>query len=295
VIRNLKIKKQKISDGSLHVDNPSLINFCPEYQDVYNNLVKPLPLDIAYYADMFVRTLVNDEVWECLDMLLVPDTAYEEDALIDWILPTRRASKVNNPAFTPGAGYRGTGYPNYIFTNYNPYLHGVNYTLDSAGMGCYVNIVSNSTANVLMGSDAGNNYLAPNYSNALYRGTINSTGDFTFITQISAPQMVSVIRVNAALIKRYKNSTAFNQNVVSTSVRNHYIAILAGDNLGTYPDNSEVSMAWIGCGLTQDKVISLVNAFEIYKNYLSSKYPVNYRCDSTLITADSSIINADQL
>lgn len=53
-------------------------------------------------------------------------------ALIDWKRLTNY-SAVNSPNFIPNSGFEGNGTSAYIDTNYNPTLHGVNYTQNSAG------------------------------------------------------------------------------------------------------------------------------------------------------------------
>jgi hypothetical protein len=289
-------KKQKIKNDSLVVSKNIIPTFCPEYQAIWNYMTTKPPARVAHKQNIFVQSLISDGLWSKFDVfyLFANSTNDNQEAQINWISPgTNDCSLINNPLFLEYCGFRGDGMKSFIRTNYNPFNEGVQYLLNSCSMGGYVNVLSSNISNHLMGSYPGKLYLAPHYNNTLYRGTLNSNLNYSNIGAITTPQMVAIVRPDSLTITRYKDIIGVDEAINSTSIYDGYINILMGAN--GYWDNSEISMAWAGGAITPTDMINLVNAWNNYKNYINTLITIDYRCDTTLITADNSLITADQL
>lgn len=237
--------------------------------------VMPTKPSTAYSlaADTFIGALVNGGVWAKLDRLFVfaAETNDGGEALLDWIHPTGTpailayGSGGSVPTFTANEGFKGnTANKAYIDTQYNPSTaQAVNYTRNSASFGCYVNELSSATGNVLMGNVSGINYLAPRYNKSQFRCNVNGAADFTAQAMPSVPSLVSVVRSDANTVIAYVGTTARDaKTIASAAIYNKTIAILS-DN-GIAYDNSEVSMAYIGAGLTEADITILKNAWDAF-------------------------------
>jgi len=222
-------------------------------------------------ANTFITSLVDGGVWAKLDRLFVfaAETNDGGEALLDWIHPTGTpailayGSGGSVPTFTANKGFKGNvANKAYIDTKYNPTLHAVNYTQNSASMGCYINELSTGTGNHLMGGVAGINYLSPRYNNGQFRCNVNGAVDWTAQTMLSTPSLVSVVRSNATTVTAYIGTTALAAKTInSAAIGNHEITILT---ITTAYDNSEVSMAYIGAGLTEADITVLKNAWDAF-------------------------------
>ena len=206
-------------------------------------------------------------MWSKLDFLYVfaAETNGGGEALLNWVNPgTYNGLLVNAPAFTVNAGFKGDGSSSYINTQFNPSTAGGKFSLNSASMGAYVNIVNTNETNTLMGSSAGNLFLSPNNNLSQFRGSLNSTVDFSNKgVRSSTPQMVSVVRPNATTITTYKGATSMGDAAVNaTSIPNAIIRILMCP--GSSYSNAEVSMAFAGAALTQADMTVLNNAWNAF-------------------------------
>jgi hypothetical protein len=90
--------------------------------------------------NQLVVDLKDGGIWSKLDSFRVYATDGDSSyALIDWKRLVM-CTAVNSPTFTTNVGYRGNGTSAYINSNYNPSLHAVNLSLNSASIFAYISV-----------------------------------------------------------------------------------------------------------------------------------------------------------
>ena len=108
-----------------------------EYQPIYDLFTTKPDVSVADAQNTMVSSLVGAGLWDRMDIFYLFANNASDNALINWKNPgTYDADKVGASEFTTMEGYEGsTG--DFISTNFIPASNGVNYALDSAGIGIY--------------------------------------------------------------------------------------------------------------------------------------------------------------
>jgi hypothetical protein len=119
-------------------------NFDADYQAVLNYATTQ-GYNLPTYSqrlkqNQLLLDLKAGGIWSKLDSFRVYATDGDSSyALIDWKRLVM-CTAVNSPTFTTNVGYRGNGTSAYINSNYNPSLHAVNLSLNSASIFAYISV-----------------------------------------------------------------------------------------------------------------------------------------------------------
>ena len=233
--------------------------------------------------NQLLLSLKDCGAWDKLDLFYVFATDGDSDfATINWKAPSSfKITKVNTPDFTTNVGFQNNSgsETTYLDTGWNASTDADNYSQNSATIGFYGDILSNTF-------DAGGN---PAY----YMGARDN--DFAFIRRAAGPAvdyaainsdgiqvgpdpsltssvgLIQHTRLNSSDIEVYLNGSQTGAaSQISTGVPNlnHYIltANLNGSPYSFYSDGS-MSVAYYGSDLSSEASDMYA---AIYDNYISS-------------------------
>lgn len=244
-------------------------SFIAEYQAVYDNWIEK-PADIVAAAqNAMVEGWVNTGVWALEDRIFVfaAHTNDNGEALDDWKNPgVNFATLVNGPTFTPFEGFKGDGATQYVDTNYNAAIDGVNYVLNSSSYGIY------SRTNLLEASvDIGSRgafwiLLATRFTGDLSFLRINNSAP-TSEPNLDSRGMYIASRTLSNESKLYKNkSILINSTQPSDGVPNFNIYIGCYNSNGTPSllSTRQISLGFLGGLMTQQNVNDKTDYFEAY-------------------------------
>lgn len=261
-------------DEEIWYSNEFIISgYCAEYQVVYDSFTTKPSNAIAQQQNLLVKTLVDTGVWTKMDVFYILAGHINDDgeSLINWINPgTFDSTLVNAPNFVALEGFTGDGLTSYINSNYIPSIDAINLSLNSASIGVYSRTdVSNGRYD--MGSDIGGNINSLKFS-SLWTGL----GFFLRVNTASSSFLASILnslgfyiinRVLSTHQEGYKNKIReINGARVSTGVTTNEVFICASNNNGvaSHFSTRQLSLAFIGGGLTQSDVNTFTDAFEAY-------------------------------
>jgi hypothetical protein len=96
--------------------------------------------------NQLIIDLNTANIWDKLDVFYVyANDAGEDFATLNWKNPLlNQNTLINSPAFTSNEGFQGNGVSASINTNFNPQTSGVNYSLNSASVGFWTELLQNS-------------------------------------------------------------------------------------------------------------------------------------------------------
>jgi hypothetical protein len=199
-------------------------------------------------------------VWTKLDTFANFATDGSSDfALIDWKKLTQYTA-VNSPAFTTNEGFRGNGTSSYIDTNFNAFLHGVNYQQDNASRGLYMFLADGTGA--LDGKAVASINNMARTSTGFQR--INNTSGLSSSFNFDAGNgMKSIHRTSSTNVELFNDTTQASRTATSATLNNNSQLILrSGASYGAHT----ISMYFNGASLVAENS-DFYNAF---KNYFSS-------------------------
>ena len=105
---------------------------------VFSSISEPLSKEEKAAYNTTIKALKDNGLWVLTDQLQVARQGYENSSFMNWKTATVRGSKqktaVDYPLFTKNYGFETNGVDNYIDTGFNPTTHGINYTLNNAGV-----------------------------------------------------------------------------------------------------------------------------------------------------------------
>lgn len=88
--------------------------------------------------DTLVGALKAAGLWTLLDLLFVPAAHDEQAGRLNWKSPGNfTLTAVNSPVFTTDRGFKPNGTTSRLTTTWDAATNGVNFTQDSAHLGCY--------------------------------------------------------------------------------------------------------------------------------------------------------------
>jgi hypothetical protein len=201
--------------------------------------------------NQLVVDLKDGGIWSKLDSFRVYATDGDSDfALIDWKRLVM-CTAVNSPTFTTNVGYRGNGTSAYINSNYNPSLHAVNLSLNSASIFAYIS-VSRTIGQIqgYQGQFSGSSYLLMAAgTNNIGESSVNSTSSVT--NGLTGVGFQLVNRLDANTLNVYYQGVLRNTNSsasVAASLPNQTTWDFGGNNGGAGALFSDVGNAIIGYG-----------------------------------------------
>lgn len=210
--------------------------------------------------NQLVIDLKDAGVWSKLDTFANFATDGSSDfALIDWKRLTQYTA-VNSPSFVSNQGFKGNGTSSYIDTNFNAFLHGVNYQQDNASRGLYM-FLADGTAALDGKAVAGINNMART-STSFQR--INTTSGLNVSFSFDSVEgMKSIHRTSSTNVELFNDTTQASRTATSATLNdNSQLILRSGASYGGHT----ISMYFNGASLVAENT-DFYNAF---KNYFGS-------------------------
>jgi hypothetical protein len=224
-------------------------------------VVKPLNGSPGSLVQALLHDLITglktDGLWTKLDRLWIFAQGTMSGALVDFVARSL-ATAVGTPTFTTNRGFISNGSA-YINSLYTPSVNGVNFTLNSASVGCWVNnsrTVPTNNAAGISGQDATNScQVAPlcifGATGELYQINNGTLEIWTIPSDAQGFNFAS--RTASNLTTMYKNNTVGATGAgVSAGLPTQPLYICAQNNNGA-PQNwnalDTISCAVMGAGL----------------------------------------------
>lgn len=251
----------------------------PQYEAVYNAMTtKPGNQDM-YYQSRLVKRLVDASIWAKFIRFFnrAIHTNDNDEALLDWIDPSRSSTAVNNPTFTAYQGFKGNGTNMYIKSGFTPKTDGgLLFTQDNAMYGCYSRTSGAAGGTVYeMGNrdvtlfDDVNEYMGVSVSADGSTIGINGSGvvGCNKVRNLGLG-LYAVGRRSAAAVECWENGenreVATGSNSVGLCSHEFFELAVAYKTTPLYYSSRELSLSFYGAALTLEEMQILVAAFEEY-------------------------------
>lgn len=177
-------------------------------------------------------------------------------------------TEVNSPTFTAGKGYSGNGTTQYINLNYNPFNDGVNFQLNDACFGAWINTDANN-GNTPMGSttSGGVDFTSffPRFAGEAYVYVNNAPASDPVVVA-SSIGLYHAHRDVSTENKLYKDGVLILTNIEdSTMIPNTMTFLLARSNDGSPAghDTRQISLSFYGsCDVDHASFNSAVQALK---------------------------------
>ena len=227
---------------------------------------------INAYAEL-IDGLVLDGVFALLDALYVFTSETQTAANLNLISSSYPITATGSPTFTASHGYSGcTNTTKYLDPAFNPStVVGAQFAQNSASFGILtLDIPSGSgvTAIGQVSAGAGQSYLIPGFSGAIYGGANLAVDTDTGSSIAAHSGLYAITRTGSgSCLKVYDNSEtqiSFSLTETSAAPQNNKILIgsSGGAAYGSWPQN--LAAAFIGGGLTINQIHSLAVRMSIY-------------------------------
>lgn len=247
--------------------------YTTQYQAVLDEMTTDPTGDTLTWQNALVNSLVEDGIWDSLDVFCLPATTDngDDEALINWITPgTNDALEVNSPTWTKNEGYNGDESTSYINSDFILSDDGVNYDLNTASMGYYC-LTDETDTDWDMGVKGDNNDWAyARVTNDVMYGLMNGT---TSINNASSTEgFVADVRHGATSLEIYRNGVSLNSS--SAGVNNVpdvypvYICVANAEGELQGLSDRQYAMWFIGGDLTDQMVVDFNTAIETYLDHL---------------------------
>ena len=223
--------------------------------------------------DTLIKTFKADSVWDLLDVFYVFATNGDRDfAKYNIKDPTQFfCTEVNSPTYTSLEGFTA-GASSYLSTGWDPSTNGVNYTLNSCGLGAYVRNQVLSGNSLIMGSRvAANSYARLLTISGDYASGINQ--DTSRIqTIINAPGLIQANRTASNAHELKINSLTEDTSSQVSGVLSTADFYICGFNSNTIldPGFHQVSFAYMGADLSGNYT-EIYNAIQTYMTALGTQ------------------------
>lgn len=208
-----------------------------------------------------LSSLKTSGVWNKLDTFANFATDGDSNfALIDWKRLTQYTA-VNSPTFTTNEGFKGNGTSSYIDTNFNAFLHGVNYKQNDASRGLYM-YLADGTASLDGKAVAGINNMART-STSFQR--INTTSGLNVSFNFDTTKgMKSIHRTSSTNVELFNDAVQASRTATSATLNdNSQLILRSGASYGAHA----ISMYFNGASLVAENT-DFVNAYNTYINSL---------------------------
>ena len=249
-------------------------SYCAEYQAVYDEYGTPPHDTIAAKWNTFVETLVDDGVWDSIDVMWVFAIDAAANALINWITPgTYTATNVNSVSFTAHEGFTSDVSADYIDLNWNPHDNSTMFTLNRACVGIYNRTSLGNNNYVETGCGDGTNriYIQSESNTGVVWGMLNNSGtaaEFSLTGNASGMKVLVRLASGAKTLVLYDNKTtevdAFSYDGASTSIPDLDAFGCCWNNNGSPANYSgqQISLIFYGGFKSAASVNSITDAFE---------------------------------
>lgn len=204
----------------------------------------------------YVLALKAAGIWALLDVLYVFATNGDSNfATLNWKAPTLfKCAKVNSPTFTANQGFTGNGTTSYLSTGWVPSVNGVNYVLNDASFGLWINTEQAAGNDIVCGCDNGvtaDYLICERLADGQPQSVINSALSQTAPVSTSLG-FWGVNRTAAAVTGIFKNGVLLAAGVPLSSARtNREIFIGGRNNSGVFGNGTtkQFSNFWAGASL----------------------------------------------
>lgn len=254
------------TDGtSAYVNSNSLVIYDSDYEAVLDYATTQgytLPsVSQRLKQSVLLSSLKNAGVWSKLDTFANFATDGDRNfALIDWKILSQYTA-VNSPTFITNEGFKGNGTSSYIDTNFNAFLHGVNYQQNNASRGLYM-YLADGTASLDGKAVAGINNMART-STSFQR--INTTSGLNVSFNFDTTKgMKSIHRTSSTNVELFNDTTQLSRTATSATLNdNSQLILRSGASYGAHV----ISMYFNGASLVAENA-DFVNAYNTYINSL---------------------------
>jgi len=253
-----------------YINALGLSSFCTQYKAVYDFFVTPPDAAIAANQNIFACGVYEDGIWDKLDIIQMYAQTTEAggETTPNWINPgTNTATLVGAPAFVALEGYTGAN-SKYINTNWNPAVHGSNYTQNSACYGVYIRqSVNDGTA-----ADCGIN---DGTSRAYMNSRLSGTNTRVYVNDTAATAhvhsdwtgMFAAQRTASNVQQIWKNGLKVDEEAdTSVALPNGNVFVLCYNSSGSPGgyNQKQISIFFAGSLLTPTEHLALYNRFQTY-------------------------------
>ena len=263
----------------------TIVTYCAEANalfDKWTAIGSPAPTADKAAINETIIYLKNTGQWTLLDCLYKYDVHSKAAALIDWKNPTTRSATIVNDhgaSFTAYVGLKGNGSNFRVLTNFNASTNGVNYTLNSASHGIYINTIDALSTKIDLSAEVAN-YSGINttiFGGSSPVGTRNAVNNGSdSIDQVSTSMkgwhIVKRTASNAYQIRKNgQNTTRVTRATASTSLPNLNVNLFCRNiNDTTYSlfSNRYITGCFFGSGTINDSY--LVNGLNIHSISVAS-------------------------
>lgn len=266
---------------------PALTNLLLRTDPDANRLIRAMSVtpqgNRQYLIEDTIQRYKAAGLWSRFDALWMPAAHDGQAGRLNWKDPSRFAcTAVNSPTFTADRGYASDGATSYLDTGFIFATHGVNFTLNSASIGIYVNAgtTTPSSSVVFMGTNDGTNssllVRGTSSGGAGLRGRVNGTASADLSGTLSSTLgLLSLDRPDAANINGYDegilNGTA---SQASSALPVTYPVFLGANNaVGTcaYFSDNRIAFAYIGASFSAVQHRALNDITRRYLNALGAQ------------------------
>ena len=223
----------------------------------------------------FVVGAVEEGILAKLDRLSI--IAHTEQAsLLDVLNPAISMTAVNSPTFTADVQFAGNGSTAYINTHFNPAVHGVQYTQNSASVGVRVKTSGAGNQSYGFSQRIGPNQLnrvSENTSSQFTLYSLNGTTNGTQSVAESYPATLALNRSSSTEAQAYKDGVFVGDlDEASSPPLSVEMYLLAYNNNGTPNGQTSgaVSAWWAGASLTPTEHAAFVALIAAYEAGLSA-------------------------
>jgi len=242
-------------------------SFISEYQDIYDAFTTKPNAAVASAQNTMVKSLVDLGVWALTDIfwLMGGHTNDNGESVLNWVNPgTFDGVVVNSPTFTALEGFTGDGLTTRIMTNYIPSINGINYKLNSASIFVYARKDTGTDLKALCGGDT--IPASQIITGSTFYSDINNANASIANTNVNTKGFLGASRTASNLIESYNNATKYTDVDVSTGVQNDELWVLArrGAGTGQFFTDNQISMFFVGGGLSEVQVTGFRAAFKAY-------------------------------
>jgi len=219
--------------------------------------------------DDLIVQLKADGIWAKLDALWLLAAHDSQAARLNWVSSAHGLAAVNAPAFTADRGYAGNGSTSYLDTNWNPAASSL-FTLDSASLGCWVNVDAGIGNLVEMGCETGTARVRINNrsTTTLMIGRANQDTGTNFNGAPADRLGMSIVsRTASNAIAAYRKGSPVASGTTASGARPNSNMFLCGyndDGALTSPTTARLAMAFAGAGLNSTEAAAFEAAVETF-------------------------------
>jgi len=191
--------------------------------------------------------------------------------LINWVTPGNFDATENNaPTWTSLLGYQGNGIDQSLSTGYTPSIHADNYAQDSAAFGVVSRTEAIEARNDIGAQDAPGALLFTRQTATQAGLRLNNNNTYGFSGGGTAIGLLAGNRILSTHMEYWANGVRrANLAATSTGVPTNEFGVLwnGGNNWSTH----QISMAFVGGGLTSDQMIALNTAWTTYDTIIVNR------------------------